>query len=253
MADKVKDLWEYYAENAPYFAVSTFDKFKNENLNAEALEQFFAAGEEYVKSLWGEISRTFEGDFRPETALDFGCGVGRVTLPLASRTKRVVGVDISPKMLAEAEKNSEKLGLKNTSFILNDENFDKLDERFDFVHSFIVIQHIEPVSGEMIFQKLINLVKDNGIGILHLTYNHPGKRLSKWRLNLYLRFPALYFFRNKLRKEKSEPLIPIYVYNLNRIFKILQENQCLRCLVRFSEHGHQGVLIFFQKKREEVF
>lgn len=253
MADKVKEVWEYYAGRTPYFAVSAFDKFREENLDQETLSQFFQSGEEYVCGLWQEIKRSFDENFNPEAALDFGCGVGRLTLPLAKRIKRVVGADISQKMLAEAEKNSEKFGLKNVSFVLNDNNLDKIKEKFEFVHSFIVIQHIKPVLGEKIFKKLVDLVKENGIGVLHLTYNHPGAKISKLRFNLYLKFPFFYSVRNKLLGGNAEPLIPVYVYNLNRIFKILQDNDCLRCLVRFSKHGHEGVLLFFQKKSDNYF
>ncbi len=253
MPDKVKKLWEYYAEETPYFAVSTFDKFKKEHLDQEALDEFFESGEKYVERLWQEITRTFDEKFKPENALDFGCGVGRITLPLARRIKNVVGIDISQKMIVEAQKNSEKFGLKNTSFVLNDDNLGKINGEFEFIHSFIVIQHIKPVLGEEIFKKLIDLLKEGGIGVIHLTYNHPGTQLSKLRFNLYLKFPFLYSIRNKLIGGKPEPLIPVYVYNLNRIFKILQDNNCFRCLVRFSEHGHEGVLIFFRKNSDDIF
>ena len=35
-------------------------------------------------------------------ALDFGCGVGRLTQPLAARVRQVVGLDISDEMIRRA-------------------------------------------------------------------------------------------------------------------------------------------------------
>lgn len=43
---------------------------------------------------------------------DFGCGVGRLTLPFADCFDNVVGVDISPAMLAEGEKIADEIGKK---------------------------------------------------------------------------------------------------------------------------------------------
>jgi 2-polyprenyl-3-methyl-5-hydroxy-6-metoxy-1,4-benzoquinol methylase len=42
----------------------------------------------------------FGDDFAPRRVLDFGCGVGRVTLPLARRVDAVVAIDIADSMLS---------------------------------------------------------------------------------------------------------------------------------------------------------
>jgi ubiquinone/menaquinone biosynthesis C-methylase UbiE len=45
-------------------------------------------------------------------ALDVGCGTGALALKLAPRCKRVIGVDISSKMLEIARGKAENLGIK---------------------------------------------------------------------------------------------------------------------------------------------
>ncbi len=107
--DKIEKKWEYFGETNPYFAVLTHDKFKSANIDAAALKDFFASGEEYVERAWQEIEDNFQTDFTPRRAIDFGCGVGRITLPIAKRCETAVGVDISENMLQEARRNSEKL------------------------------------------------------------------------------------------------------------------------------------------------
>lgn len=43
------------------------------------------------------------------TVLDVGCGEGSITVPLAKRVKKVIGVDSSPKMLEYLEKEPRKI------------------------------------------------------------------------------------------------------------------------------------------------
>lgn len=251
--DKIERQWDYFGEENPYFAVSTFNKFHSENLTEGALKEFFDSGNEYVERIWGEIENIFSKDFTPRRSLDFGCGVGRLAIPIAKRSVSAVGVDISQKMLDEAAKNAQITDTKNIEWIKGDNELSKVTGKFDFVHSFIVIQHINPKIGESIFERLIDLLEEGGIGALHLTYNHPGKKTSVLRFKLYRKFPFIYSLRNILLKQRKEPLIPVFTYNLNSIFNILQNNNCHNCTIRFSEHGHEGIIIFFQKKAGKIY
>lgn len=53
---------------------------------------------------------------RPVCSLDIGCGAGRYTLALARRGGRSVGVDVSPRMIALAERSAQEHGLPNAVF-----------------------------------------------------------------------------------------------------------------------------------------
>ncbi|GAB3454905.1 hypothetical protein GCM10027570_35360 [Streptomonospora sediminis] len=80
----------------------------------------------------------------PGSALDFGCGAGRLTNALAERFDNVVGVDISPPMLAEARRLDRSGG--RIDFRLNDRPdlgaFG--DDTFDLVYTDLVLQHLPP-------------------------------------------------------------------------------------------------------------
>jgi ubiquinone/menaquinone biosynthesis C-methylase UbiE len=63
------------------------------------------------------IRSAFDPEFRPCRVLDFGCGVGRCTIPFARIAEEVVALDVSPSMLREAEKNCLERALDNVMFL----------------------------------------------------------------------------------------------------------------------------------------
>lgn len=67
------------------------------------------------------------------TVLDIGCGSGQFAVELAKKTRKVVGLDFSEKMLSYARANATAEGLKNTAFIHSDWNSFQCAEPFDLV------------------------------------------------------------------------------------------------------------------------
>jgi len=107
------DAWEWFGKNQPYFSVLVEAKYKNEQLNEEAKKDFFSTGETYVNLVLRTIKEHFDTNFIRKRAFDFGCGVGRLTIPLSAACKQVVGVDASPSMLEEATKNAKEMRCKH--------------------------------------------------------------------------------------------------------------------------------------------
>jgi 2-polyprenyl-3-methyl-5-hydroxy-6-metoxy-1,4-benzoquinol methylase len=79
-----------------------------------------------------------------QRALDFGCGVGRVTIPLADHFGEVVGIDIAPTMIQQARSRAAATGQRNVAFLLNQDDDLRMlaDERFDLVFTSLVLQHL---------------------------------------------------------------------------------------------------------------
>ena len=67
------------------------------------------------------------------TVLDIGCGSGQFAVELAKKTKKVVGLDFSEKMLSYASANATAAGQKNTEFIHSDWDGYQCTEPFDLV------------------------------------------------------------------------------------------------------------------------
>ena len=83
-------------------------------------------------------------DVKPGTrVLDVGCGVGRWSRLLAARGARVTGVDLSPTMIAQAQRRAAAAGLADRcSFRVQDLAKLELEEQFDVVLGVTVLQHI---------------------------------------------------------------------------------------------------------------
>jgi len=68
------------------------------------------------------------------TVIDIGCGPGSFVLKLSAKCKRVTGVDLSSRMIAYAQKQKEKMGTTNVTFVCEDASKMKTihDEHFSF-------------------------------------------------------------------------------------------------------------------------
>ena len=73
-------------------------------------------------------------DLRPGARiLDLACGFGRHALELAKRGYAVVGADITPAYISDAQENAHRLGLNNAEFICCDVREVAFREEFDLV------------------------------------------------------------------------------------------------------------------------
>ncbi|MDL2246614.1 class I SAM-dependent methyltransferase, partial [Methanobrevibacter sp. OttesenSCG-928-K11] len=55
-----------------------------------------------------------------DTVLDIGCGEGTITIPLAKKVKKVIGLDSAPKMLELLEDKAKKENITNIETVLSD-------------------------------------------------------------------------------------------------------------------------------------
>lgn len=235
------DTWKHYGAVDPYYGVLTQERFKGNSLDPEARALFFESGVAYVDHLLGIIREQLDASFRPNRTLDFGCGVGRLALPLARASGEVVGVDISPAMLDEARKNAAEHGLDNATFVEADDTLSRLDGTFDFVHSFIVFQHIPRQRGEQLLRRMIELLPEGGVGALQFTYanssNTPWGRRTLTRA--YERVPWLWALRNVVKRQSvRSPLMQMNLYDVNHLLRILHEAGCHKVHLRFTEASH---------------
>jgi SAM-dependent methyltransferase len=141
--DRHKEDWERLAEVDAMWAVLTSPDEKGGAWDAD---RFFATGEAeiaHVLTLVDAVQPVPRG-----RALDFGCGVGRLTRALGAEFERAVGVDISEAMVEQARRLNE--ASLTCEFRVNTTPDLRQFETgsFDFVYSSLVLQHL-PSAGHV--------------------------------------------------------------------------------------------------------
>lgn len=76
------------------------------------------------------------------SVIDVGCGVGTISIYLAARVTRVMGIDISPRAISIAKNASKSLNIKNASFKVQSVYAHKSGD-YDLLVCSEVIEHIE--------------------------------------------------------------------------------------------------------------
>ena len=117
-----------------------------------------------------EIPQLFQliGDVTDKEILDLGCGAGGHDRKLIEKgASKVLGIDISSKMLELARNNTNDSRIEYKLMSMND--IDKIDKKFDLVVSSLAIHYIEDYNS--LCKKVFNLLKDGGEFVF--SHGHP--------------------------------------------------------------------------------
>ena len=249
--------WERIGQSNPYFGVLSYEKYKTSYLDGKLKEEFFNSGSAYINGIMNFIQSRFQTTGRFKRALDFGCGVGRLVVPLSNYSDQVIGVDISDSMIKEASANCQERDIQNVTFIKSDDSLSRLEGSFDLMHSIIVFQHIPAKRGALIFEKLVSHLEPGGIGVFHFTYGSLNKKQKK--IELFKRIkafsPLLQRFVNLCKgRGWAFPLFEVMEmnhYDLNHLFEAIHDLGVNNCYADMSNKGgeshHKHIQLFFQK------
>lgn len=209
--------WEKWGVTDPYFGVLSSEQFRADMINQAARDQFFDSGKSHVKRVIETIREHFDSRFSPIFALDFGCGVGRIVIPLAACAHEVVGIDVSPSMLSEAAKNCESANVRNVTLIQSND-LSNVTGQFDLVHSYIVFQHISWRRGRLLIQALSERVQPGGYLAIHVFTSCKAPKIVRSLVRLRYLFPPFNWLRNIARNRPMlEPAMQLHTYDLHTI------------------------------------
>lgn len=215
------ETWQRFGAEDPYYGVLTSERFRRSNLSDANRAEFFRTGERHVESVLTKSKRAFGDGLPMARALDFGCGVGRLTIPLAQYFARVTAVDISPSMIEEARKNCIERRIENVTFILSDDELSRLEGTYDFINAYIVFEHIEAGRGLRLIERLFGLLGPEGVVVIDIcTKRHEGnlRRAAVWSKKHFL---PLHHLHNLLRgRPMTAPLIQVNVYDVNAVLAL---------------------------------
>jgi ubiquinone/menaquinone biosynthesis C-methylase UbiE len=186
---QTKRCWEELAKLDPCWAILS-DPTKQ--FRGWDLGEFFHTGNEEVSKLIESVERF--GYSSHDTALDFGCGVGRLTRALSKHFTTCVGVDISEEMIGKArELNGD---IANCQFKVNAsaelEQFE--DDQFDLIYTSIVLQHVPTKAAILRYvAELVRTLKPKGLLVMQIPSAIPFRRLVQPRRRLYVFLRSLGF------------------------------------------------------------
>jgi SAM-dependent methyltransferase len=238
--------WIRFGQFDPYLrTVKTLDPYKLDLALAGGSEFYFESGERYVADLFREIDRYVCPGFRPKRAVDFGCSVGRIAVPLAARCESMIGIDISPDALAEAEKNAAHFRVSNAQWLLSDDRLSRLGEPIDLFHSYNVLQHLPVARGLAIIHRALELLRPGGVIAVHVPYADLAsgtRRAINWA---QAHVPGVGQLANLARRRAFDyPLMLMNPYDIGTILSLLRQRGCEQAHCRFiDQQRYPGVIL----------
>ena len=213
--------WDKWGEIDPYFGVLSSDEYHADKLSDESRANFFQSGEEHIGRIVANTRRHLDADFQPARSLDFGCGVGRLVIPLAGLSEKVVGVDVSDHMIAEATSNCQKRQIENVSFVRSNDGLTQLNGSFNLIHSCLVLQHIPTKRGMQFIEALLGHLEPGGVVVIQFYYACTAPKLIRSLVKLRYRLPIANAARNLLRgRPLSEPAMQLHTYDFGSIIDL---------------------------------
>ena len=178
--DFVRRTYESLGRDDPLWAILTDHGKRHNRWDPEA---FFQTGREEVEDALAFL-RSLGEPLATGRALDFGCGVGRLTQALAEHFDEVVGVDISSSMI-EGARRFNRFGTRVRYRVNTRPDLGLLEtDRFDFVYSSITLQHVAPRYGRRYIAEFFRVLRPGGIALFQMR-NGPLVRPGTARHLLY--------------------------------------------------------------------
>ncbi|HWL89787.1 MAG TPA: methyltransferase domain-containing protein [Actinomycetota bacterium] len=168
---RLRRHWDVLGKKDPLWAVLASDDKRG---NRWQVDEFFATGQGEIE----EVTKHVEAlgvELDHGNALDFGCGVGRLTQALADRFEVVWGVDIAPSMIERANHYDRHPG--TCHYRLNERPDLQMfeSESFGFIYSNIVLQHIEPRHQRSYLKEFVRVLAPGGV----LVFQLPSERIER--------------------------------------------------------------------------
>ena len=237
------DNWEGLAKEDALWAILTDPDKKGGAWNEEA---FFKTGEIEIENLFDYLSSQ---QFIPDlnTAMDFGCGVGRISRALYPKFSKIIGIDASETMIDQAKKLNQAFSDK-ISFLLNKAPDLSIlpDNSISFIYCTIVLQHIPTSNSLKFISEFTRILSPGGILVFQLPIkdirNISTLRRIREKLKIRERLAGLGFM--------TKPQMEMNVFEEKEILSLLNKEGCEVLDAAYTNHtspSFNGALEFIKE------
>jgi SAM-dependent methyltransferase len=173
LRDRIRTAWTNLGATRPHHSVLTRSEYLPQNMSSEAADRFWASGLREVGLIQSILKRHGFHHTNVKDCVEYGCGVGRVTVPLATVFRKVNAYDISQTHLDLAVRRASELKIENIKYHLclvevAEHNLDNCD----FFYSRIVFQHNPPPIIRELIKAALASLRAGGMAIFQVpTYN----------------------------------------------------------------------------------
>ncbi|MFW6225229.1 MAG: class I SAM-dependent methyltransferase [Bacteroidota bacterium] len=157
---ELQENWEVFGQQDAMWSILTDPSKKN---NKWDIQDFFTTGSHEIQSVFSHINDELKFEINYGKALDFGCGIGRVTQALCCYFQECYGVDIAESMIELAKQYNQHKD-KCYFYQNNTNDLSQFDNNFfDFVYSRIVLQHIKPEYSKQYIKEFLRILSPGGL------------------------------------------------------------------------------------------
>ena len=167
---ELQENWDAFGKSDPLWAILA-DPTKMHGKWTR--DEFFKTGEDEISVVMRHIG-SLNIDIPRRRALDFGCGIGRLTQALCRHFEECCGVDIAPSMIMLANRHNRH-GNK-CRYYINESSDLRLfgDNSFDFVYSNITLQHMRPEYSKSYIREFLRILSPGGL----IVFQIPDKEIA---------------------------------------------------------------------------
>ncbi len=159
--------WHQMGVERPHWSVTAKDEFLPDRA-AGNRAAFEATGEADVAMIVATLARAGLALEQFPHVLDFGCGVGRISFPLAERCEVVTGCDVSEAHLQVARDEAARRGFSGMRFTLVDAPDFSMTAPYDLWFSHLVLQHNPPPIMAMILRRMFAMLSPGGVSLFQI-------------------------------------------------------------------------------------
>jgi SAM-dependent methyltransferase len=233
---ELKKNWHEFGRRDPLWAILAEPDKKNNRWN---IDEFFKTGETDVAAILSYIE-ALPFQLRMNSALDFGCGVGRLTQALSDRFDYCCGVDIARSMIRLANKLNRHGN--SCRYVLNERNDLRLfkSDTFDFICTLITLQHMKPEYSKNYILELLRVLAPGGLLFFQLPAGQsasnplinnnpvedetpPLQDAHKQRILSGLYEKAIGLYRDKVNPVPLDPVMEMHFVPQEEVLKLVRE------------------------------